>query len=52
MFLSDRALHQEEILESINLLNDVYICDRYIYSNVVYNSKSLEDMDYIESLNS
>ena len=37
MFLSDRALHQEEILESIDLLNDVYICDRYIYSNVVYN---------------
>ena len=52
MFLGDRALHQEEILECIDLLNDVYICDRYIYSNVVYNSKSLEDMNYIESLNS
>lgn len=52
MFISDRALHQKEILDSINLLNNVYICDRYLYSNIAYNSRSDKDMNYIESLNS
>lgn len=52
MFLGDRAIHQEDISDSIYLYNNVYICDRYTYSNVVYNSKSIEDMSYIEYLNS
>lgn len=52
LFLSDRAVHQKDISDAINVLNKVYICDRYYYSNAAYNSKSLDDISYIEGLNS
>ena len=52
LFLSDRALHQKDILDAVNVLNKVYICDRYYYSNAAYNSRSLDDISYIEDLNS
>ena len=51
MFLADRAIHQKEI-SIANVRRSWYLCDRYIYSNMVYNAKDDEDMKRIEKLNS
>ena len=51
MFLADRAIHQKEI-SIANVRRSWYVCDRYIYSNMVYNAKDDEDMKRIEKLNS
>ena len=51
MFLADRAIHQKEI-SIANVRRSWYLCDRYIYSNMVYNAKDDEDMKRIEELNS
>ena len=51
MFLADRAIHQKEI-SIATARKDWYLCDRYIYSNMVYNAKDDEDMKRIEKLNS
>ena len=51
MFLADRAIHQKEI-SIANVRGSWYRCDRYIYSNMVYNAKDDEDMKRIEELNS
>lgn len=51
MFLTDRAIHQKEI-SIANVRRSWYLCDRYIYSNMVYNAKDDEDMKRIEKLNS
>ena len=51
MFLADRAIHQKEI-SIATVRKDWYLCDRYIYSNMVYNAKDDEDMKRIEKLNS
>ena len=51
MFLADRAIHQNEI-SIANVRRSWYLCDRYIYSNMVYNAKDDEDMKRIEKLNS
>ena len=51
MFLADRAIHQNEI-SIATARKDWYLCDRYIYSNIVYNAKDDEDMKRIEKLNS
>lgn len=49
MFLADRAQHQQEI---VNRNSDTwYLCDRYSYSNVAYNSSSEEDSIRVEQLN-
>ena len=51
MFLADRAIHQKEI-SIANVRRSWYLCDRYIYSNMVYNAKDDKDMKRIEKLNS
>ena len=51
MFLADRAIHQKEI-SIANVRRSWYLCDRYIYSNMVYNAKDDDDMERIEKLNS
>ena len=51
MFLADRAIHQKEI-SIANVRRSWYLCDRYIYSNMVYNAKDDDDMKRIEKLNS
>ena len=51
MFLADRSIHQKEI-SIANVRRSWYLCDRYIYSNMVYNAKDDEDMKRIEKLNS
>ena len=51
MFLADRAIHQKEI-SIANVRRSWYLCDRYIYSNMVYNAKDNDDMERIEKLNS
>ena len=51
MFLADRAIHQKEI-SIANVRGSWYLCDRYIYSNMVYNAKDDDDMKRIEKLNS
>jgi dTMP kinase len=53
MFAADRSLHLDDIRNFLdNPENSMVICDRYMYSSMVYQSLQMGSMDYVAKMNS
>lgn len=53
LFIADRNEHMKEVNDFLNEdSRNIYICDRYYYSNMVYNAYDELGMNRIEEVNS